>query len=140
MHVPPWITTDLRVSPSSWTDCVRLCVQFGQICILSEAPISCVAFALRWSHAFLLSPPPDSCHLALFLWWLDENEGADQEGIQMEPSEPCRVLGPQRQHDVTLAAHRPQFLLDGSEAMIDLHKCKIIIFSYCPVTVRAQNV
>lgn len=109
---------------------------------MSEAPISCVAYALRRGHAFLLTPPPppDSCHFALLLWWLDTNEGADQQGFQMEPSEPCRLLGPQRQDDVTLPAHRPEFLLDGSEAIVDVHERKLITFSYCPVTVTVQNV
>lgn len=53
----------------------------------------------------------------------------------MEPSEPCRLLGPRRQDDVTLPAHRPEFLLDGSEAIVDAYECKMIMFSYCPVTV-----
>lgn len=66
----PWITTDLRVSPSChdnpWKDCARLCVQFGQLCMTSEASISCVAYTLRCSHLFLLAPPPTHVTLHYF--------------------------------------------------------------------------
>lgn len=140
---PPGSATDLRVSSplhdKPWTDCVRLRVQFGQICITREASIWRLAYALRCSHAFLLTPPPlTRVTLHYFCGGLMKMKEQTSGGFRRSPASHAggwdlgaRMMSP------CLPAGLNSYWT-GSRP--DVRECKILTFSYCSVTVSVQNV
>lgn len=110
-------------------DRVRLYVRCRQICIMSEASDFVHCICIKMLPRVAVNPTKTRVTLHYFCGGLTKLKGADQLGFLMEPSEPCRLPGPRRQDDVTLSARGPDFRLDGSEAIVDVHDYKLIMFS-----------